>query len=136
MRSTTNMDSPDAIALSISLCMKLVAYLIPVIPQFRTHSLVFKRIRYSHKTRYTDITHCPKRYILIPPRFKRYRYSFAVIEERDSCKNRREFLCKKAINEETFVKLIGRYFIHKIKRNGGFDFSKLLRKSKNDKQQF
>ncbi len=24
----------------------------------------------------------------------------------------------------------------KIKRNGGFDFSKLLRKSKNDKQQF
>ena len=27
-------------------------------------------------------------------------------------------------------------FIPKIKRNGGFDFSKLLRKSKNDKQQF
>ena len=27
-------------------------------------------------------------------------------------------------------------FIFKIKRNGGFDFSKLLRKSKNDKQQF
>jgi hypothetical protein len=27
-------------------------------------------------------------------------------------------------------------FHQKIKRNGGFDFSKLLRKSKNDKQQF
>ena len=27
-------------------------------------------------------------------------------------------------------------FLEKIKRNGGFDFSKLLRKSKNDKQQF
>lgn len=29
-----------------------------------------------------------------------------------------------------------RYCHQKIKRNGGFDFSKLLRKSKNDKQQF
>ena len=26
--------------------------------------------------------------------------------------------------------------IRYVKRNGGFDFSKLLRKSKNDKQQF
>lgn len=31
---------------------------------------------------------------------------------------------------------IYQYIAYQRKRNGGFDFSKLLRKSKNDKQQF
>jgi len=38
----------------------------------------------------------------------------------------------------TYKEIVKNYILifNKIKRNGGFDFSKLLRKSKNDKQQF
>ena len=108
------MNSADTIALPIRLHVEVGAYLIPVIPKFSACSLILKGIRDSHKSWYTDITHYPKGYVFIPTRFKRIRYCFAVIEERNSGKYRWKLFGKEAICEKPFVKFIGRYFIHKI----------------------
>ena len=109
-----NMNSANTITLPICLCMKMVSQLIPVIPKFRTRSLILKRIRNSHKPWYADITHYPKGYVFIPACFKRGRRCLAVIKKWNSSKYRWKLFGEETVCKETFVEFIRREFIHKI----------------------
>ena len=108
------MYSTNAISLSICLHVEVGTYIIPVIPKFRTQSLVLKGIWNTHSSRDIDISHYPKGYILIPSGFKRISCGFAVIEERNSSEYWWKLFSEEAVCQETFIKIIKRYFIQKF----------------------
>lgn len=108
------MNSTDAITLSVSLCVEVIAYMIPVVFKFCAQSLILKRIWYSHNSGDINVSHYTKSYVLGPLWLKIMEYCSAIIKEWYSGEYGWQLFGKETMRKKSFVKFIGGNFIHKL----------------------